>query len=279
MFGGLSVAPPQSSVTGPTGSFPDPNYFNNPQSVKQDLDITRDLVVEGSTTAQGEVIAESDVLVQGDIIANQDVTVAGKTTTNSFENETLATFQQGARFNESGSTGTNKDVVLSAPGIYYGNGSGLTNLPVANLDTPNFSFQSGVLDFGLVDGRFLDPEVVAISVTIPCDLSGQPPGLYYWVTRADILLQGLWNSASGTVLWDGTRVNGELGWSMYQAFNLEDPDYTLCQSYLFLLETTGFNVSTESTNSSVDPLQVDSYYVDFYRLATFGVPPPPPPPP
>lgn len=174
-----------------------------------------------------------------------------------------------------GSLSTVGNVSVGAPGIFVGNGQGLTNLPPANIGlTPSFYFQSELIDFYELPNRFLpeaEPEVVpTVGVAIPCEMFGKPPGLYYWKTEANILLQNLFNSASGLVYWDGTKVTGETTWSLYQSTSVLNPIYSLTLSYLFLTSLTGFYVALESTNTSIDPLQPDNYYVNFYKVADLG---------
>lgn len=175
-----------------------------------------------------------------------------------------------------GSLSTNGNVSVGPPGIFVGNGQGLTNLPPSNIGlTPSFYFQSSNVDqFYIEPNRFL-PEatpvaVPTVGVAIPCEMYGKPPGLYYWKTDANILIQNLFASASGLVYWDGTKVSGESSWSLFQGTSVLNPLYSLTLSYLFTTSLTGFYVAMESTYGAIDPFQYDHYYVNFYKLADLG---------
>jgi len=174
-----------------------------------------------------------------------------------------------------GSLNTNGNVVVGNPGIFVGNGQGLTNIPPANIGlTPSFYFQSQFSGFYTEPNRFLpeaEPAVVpTVGVAIPCEMYGKPPGLYYWKTDANILIQNLFASASGLVYWDGTKVSGESSWSLYQGTSVLNPLYSLTFSYLFSTSLTGFYVAMESTYGAINPGQYDHYYVNFYKLADLG---------
>jgi hypothetical protein len=163
-------------------------------------------------------------------------------------------------------------IECTGTGFFVGNGQGLTNVPAANIGVnPSFTFQSGALSFDVIDNRFA-PETgdPVPQCTISCDLYGKPAGLYFWKTDANIYIQNLWNSASGMVYWDGNKVSGETTYSLTQFETALNPVYSLTYSYLFYTSLTGFYVTMESSNSSIDPLQFEDYYVNFYKLADLG---------
>ena len=164
------------------------------------------------------------------------------------------------------------NIIAQPPsGKFIGNGAGITNLPPQSFPVaPAFYFQSSISSFfsPLLINRF-DPvvDIPTPVCTIACEMYGRPPGLYFWKTEANIILQQLFNSASGLVYWDGTKVTGETTWSLYQPKNSLNPYYSLTWSYLFTTSLTGFFVTMESTNSSINPGQPNNYYVNFYKLA------------
>jgi len=165
-------------------------------------------------------------------------------------------------------------IVEGATGMFIGNGQGLTKLPPTTLAlTPSFYFQSDPASFippNLTNRFFPEAPLPGVQCTITCDLYGKPPGLYFWKTDANISIQNLFNSASGLVYWDGTKVSGETTYSLYQPGYALNPDYSLTFSWLFYTSLTGFYVTMESTNTSINPLQYDHYYVNFFKMADLG---------
>jgi hypothetical protein len=99
---------------------------------------------------------------------------------------------------------------------------------------------------------------------------GKPPGLYFWKTDADIDIQYLWNSASGFVYWDGIKISGETTYSLTQLNSALNPLYSLTYSELSYTSLTVMVVHMESTNTSIDPLQTDSYYINFFKISDLG---------
>jgi hypothetical protein len=183
----------------------------------------------------------------------------------------------GTALNINSTNSLNGNCTVQAPGIFVGNGSGLTGIPPSTIPAlPSFSVQSQLINFGLIEPNRINPEDGPATpyVNIPIEMFGKPAGIYFWKTDANIQLQYLWNSASGFVYWDpnaAVKISGQTTWSL-----TEDAEggpefgfYSLTWSYLSLDPTTNtrFNIQIESTNSSVNPLQYANYYVNFYKIA------------
>jgi hypothetical protein len=207
-----------------------------------------DVIIDGELDVANLVISGSE-LIDGSLTVKGDVRATSFTT---------------------GVTGlTGGNITCVAPGRFVGDGSGLTNLPVAPPIpiTGAFSFTSTGIPLPLVNR--MNPEsieIVPFYVQIPCEMFGKPPGLYFWKTSTNILLQQLFNSASGYVFWDGTKVSGHTTWSLTQDDPISNPFYSLTWSYLFSTSLTGFYVQIESSNGSVAGL-TSTYTVTFYLIA------------
>ncbi len=263
LFSGLKVGNPPLPTSVPSlfSPIPIPSALpNDPQGLKGNL------VLPGSVDAGGDLTSGGDVVSSGDLRGDQDLVVEGAA-------DIGMSLTTGARPGVVGG-----HITCTAPGVFVGNGSGLTNLPPATLTpTPDFFFQSNITNFGIVTPNRFVPEdpLGAAFVNIPCDLFNRPPGLYFWKTDAAISLQNLFNSASGFVWWDGTKVSGQTSWSQTQFESIDNPVYSLTLSYLFFTSLTGFFVSMESGNSSINPAQPTDYYVNFYKIATINTTPAP----
>lgn len=264
LFVGLKVGnPPLPEPPAPVLMSPIPIPSagpNDPQGLKGNLQLPGSVDAGGDVTAGGDIISTGDLLADGDVVVEGSADIGTSLTT-------------GAR---PGVVGGN--ITCSPPGVFVGNGSGLTNLPPTTLSSvPDFFFQSSITDFGVVaPNRFVPEDTLPVPfVNIPCDFFGRPPGLYFWKTDAAISFQNLFNSASGLVWWDGTKVSGETSWSQTQFESIENPAYSLTISYLFFTSLTGFFVSMESTNTSIDPLQPTDYYVNVWKIAGINATPTP----
>ena len=239
----------------------------NPLYVPMDGD--GNATVPGRLTVGGVLTVNANSVLNGAVAIGQDATVAGDLgVTGSIETLSVD-IKQGLNINSTNVV--DGDCILQSPGIFVGNGSGLTNLPPSTLPTaPTFFFQSGATNWGFVEPNrmFPEDEEPVPYVQIPCDLAGKPPGVYMWKTDANILVQQIWNSASGLVYWDGTKVSGQTTWSLTQDESIDNPLYFLTWSYLFYTSLTGFYVQIESSYDTVpvDPLQYDHYYVNFYKI-------------
>ena len=220
-------------------------------SVGGTADIAGTIDVVGNATLQGSLGVDGDIVVEGEVDVGTSLTT-------------------GAR---PGVVGGN--ITCTAPGIFVGNGSGLTNLPPVSIQSAAFTFQSQFIDFGLITpNRFLPEDGIPVPyVSIPCDFFNREPGLYFWKTDAAISIQNLFNSASGFVWWDGTKVSGQTTWNLTQIGTIDNPLYSLTWSYLFYTSLTGFYVQIESDNTSVNPLQPDDYFVNVYKIAALTATP------
>lgn len=163
-------------------------------------------------------------------------------------------------------------IATGVPG-FVGDGSGLTNLPPnGGLGPPAFFVQSTFTDFGvLAPNRFvpeIEPPIPAVTLIMSVEMFGKPPGLYFWKTDANIDGQLLWNSASGLVYWDGTKVSGQSTWSLIQDLSILNPEYFLTWSYLSAISLTKFDVQMESSYITIpiNPAQPTSYYINVYKL-------------
>jgi len=161
-------------------------------------------------------------------------------------------------------------IATGNPG-FIGNGSGLTGLPIATLSTPIRTVQSTLSDFGfLVPNRF-EPEIEIPTpiLTIGVDMAGLPSGLYIWKSDANIVLQDIWNSASGLVFWDGTKVSGQTTWSLVQDLSAFNPEYFLTWSYLSFSSLTKFDVQMECSYPLTLPINIGqptNYYINVYLI-------------
>jgi len=179
------------------------------------------------------------------------------------------------------SLSTSGNVTVSAPGIISGNGSGITNLPIASIGNPLFFVQSTLLNF-LPGGNRFDPEAgeefPSMTLTMQVEMFGRPPGLYYWKTDANIDIQLVYNSASGWFFWDGTKVSGQDTYALNQDLDGDlgnlNPIYFLTWSQLFFTSLTGFYVVQESTEYTIplNPLQPTNYYINVYLILPFQAP-------
>lgn len=239
----------------------------NPLYVPMDGD--GNATVPGKLTVGGVLTVNADAALNGAVAINQDASVGGALTVTGDLSALAADLKQGLNINSTNDPDGN--CTLQSPGIFIGNGSGLTNLPPSTVPiVPDFYFQSTALEWGFLPANRMLPEDEdpVPYVAIQCDLSDKPPGIYMWKTDANIVLQNLWNSASGLVYWDGEKVSGQTTWSLTQNLTIDNPEYFLTWSYLFLASLTGFYVQIESSypDFPVDPLQYDHYYVNFYKI-------------
>lgn len=268
--------------------------LNNPRGFAGDLEIEGYLASDtiksrttGTVVIDDNLQVEKDMLVKGGKQVNGDMTVKGKLNIGtSITTGDIA-----------GVVGGNIECL--PPGIFVGDGSGLYNLPLPNLSTPDFSFQPTILNTGvfLVNPFWFTttavPAVDSVYLPIPmpyvkieCAMAGKDPGVYFWKTDAAIAVQQLWNSASGYVYWDGTKVSGQTTYSDYfdtttanisgAFYNTAFRSYT--RSYLKTLDLTTFIVEIASTNTSVNPAQYQDYYVNFYKVGEVTSVPPLPVP-
>jgi hypothetical protein len=239
----------------------------NPLYVPMDGD--GNATVPGRLTVGGVLTVNANSVLNGAVAIGQDATVAGDLGVTGTLDALSADLKQGLNINSTNAIDGN--CTLQSPGIFVGNGSGLTNLPPATVPiAPDFFFQSEAINWGVLPVNRMVPEVEepVPYVAIQCDLVGKAPGIYMWKTDANILVQQIWNSASGLVYWDGTKVSGQTTWSLIQDENVDNPEYFLTWSYLFFVSLTGFYVQIESSYGTVpvDPLQYDHYYVNFYKI-------------
>lgn len=205
------------------------------------------LVVDGELDVANLIISGSEV-IDGNLTVKGDVRATSFTT------------------GVPGIPGGN--ITCVSPGKFVGDGSGLTNLPIIPPIPAGgaFSFTSTSVPFPLVNRMNPLSEIIPYYVQIPCEMYGKPPGLYFWKTSSNIEAQLLFNSASGYVFWDGTKVSGHTTWSLTQDDPIDNPFYSLTWSYLFSASLTGFYVQIESSNSSVAGL-TSTYTVTFYLIA------------
>ena len=227
---------------------------------------------EGNATVPHKLTTEN-LEVTGSSAFDGVVSMLGNLTVDAGITSTTITATAG--INTSGNCNINGNCIVAAPGIFVGNGQGLTNLPPSNIGLqPAFYFQSQLEDFLPGANYFIpeDEENPAVVLTIPCEMYGKAPGLYYWKTDANILLQNLWDSASGLVYWDGTKVSGETTWSLVQYTSIDNPLYFLTFSELSIDSLTRFNVVMNCSYPTfpVDPAQYDHYYVNFFKIADLG---------
>lgn len=172
---------------------------------------------------------------------------------------------------------TGGNITCAAPGKFVGDGSGLTNLPIATLSrTPTFSVQSSLLDFSPGGNRF-DPEYPLLSVvlTFGIEFVGRNSGLYYWQTTTNAestVVQLGFNSASGWLIWDGSKINGVSTYSLTQQLDGDlgnlNPVYQLTWSEIGITSQTYMRVVIESTELTepVNPIFAGNYFVEFYRV-------------
>lgn len=267
LFSGLTVGNPPVPAPVPSllSPIPIPTALpNDPQGLKGNLELPGSVDAGGNVTAGGNMSAQ-DITAQNNLGANGNLQVEGSAAI-------------GTSLTTGGLPGiVGGDITCNAPGKFNGDGSGLTNLPPATLaPTPDFFFQSGITGFGLCYNKVGLQEIADTPyVSITCDFFGRPPGLYFWKTDAAISIQNLFNSASGFVWWDGTKVSGESTYSLTWNTNFfpENQNYSATSSYLFFTSLTGFYVQLESTNTSIDPLQPTDYYVNVWKIAGLNAAP------
>jgi hypothetical protein len=279
---------------------------NNPQAVgHEDTSIGGNLDVGGSTQVGVDLIVQNDITSGHDIAAARNLTCGNEfITKDELVTNQLQVTNLTPRPGDPGIVLSGNLTVLPqiganplTSGIISGNGGGLTNLPPAVISgNPDYTFQSTLTSFAPPYNpavNYFDPEGTEVALpivcAIPCDFSGKVPGIYFWKTRSTILFQNLWNSVSGVIMWDGTRIYGEMSWAAHQAtltqqLGILDPEYTLTRTVSPLAldpETnpTSMIVVMESTNTSISIAQPDDYFVDFYRLASFTAQVPIPPAP
>jgi len=274
-------------------------------TVPGNLRVEGNTVSVGSTEIDGTLSATSNATVSGTFQVGADTTLQGRlsvgldvdaesvtsrssiaagTTITALTSVTAGTSMSagtsmniGTSLNINSTNSENGNCTVQAPGIFVGNGSGLTGIPPSTLPAlPSFSVQSQLIDFGLIEPNRINPEDGPATpyVNIPIEMFGKPAGIYFWKTDANIQIQYLWNSASGFVYWNpdaAVKISGQSTWSL-----TEDAEggpefgfYSLTWSYLSLDPTTNtrFNIQIESTNGSVNPLQYANYYVNFYKIA------------
>ena len=249
-------------------------------TVPGNLEVDGILSATSSATVSQTLLVGADATIQGRLSVGLDVDAESVTSRSSIAAGTtitaLTSMNVGTSLNINSTNSENGNCTVQAPGIFVGNGSGLTGIPPSTLPAlPSFSFQSQLIDFGVITPYRFNPEVETFTpyVSIPIEMYGKPAGIYFWKTDANIQIQYLWNSASGFVYWDpnaAVKISGESTWSLTQdAIGAPEGDYSLTWSYLSNdpTTTTRFNVQIESTNSSVNPLQYANYYVNFYKIA------------
>jgi hypothetical protein len=234
-------------------------FVGGDQTVAGNISVTGDSAISGNSTVgltldvAGNAHFFSNAIVDGELdVAN--LVISGSETIDgslTVKGDVRATsFTTGV----TGIVGGN--ITCVSPGRFVGNGSGLTNLPITTIPAGGaFSFSTDVVTPS-IGNRFtgFDPPLLAGVASIECEMSGKPPGLYFWKTTTNIEFQQLFNSASGYVFWDGTKVSGETTWSLTQASSTAPASavYSLTRSYLFFETITGFYITIESTNLSVD---------------------------
>jgi len=268
----MSKIPSRQTLAGIGGN---PLYV--PMDGEGNASISGNLQVDGNVTIDNRIVAGSAIIatdaeVVGDLVVGNNSLI----TKNLIVNENLTVFKNlvvgnTAISNSVVTTGSN--ITCNDPGFFIGNGQGLTNLPPSNIGlVPSFFFNSQLVDFGVVFPNRFEPalEVPTPSLTIPCELYGKPSGLYFWKTDANIAIQSLWNSASGFVFWNGASVSGETTYSLTQYSSAFNPLYSLTYSYLDTTSLTKFNVTMESTNTSINPGQYNAYFVNFYKISDLG---------
>jgi hypothetical protein len=245
--------PTVSVSAGPTGSF----GLNNPQGLNHDVVVAGDLTSNGNLNIGGNTNIDGDVNIKGILTALQSASIG-----------------EGLLVNSTGATGGN--LVLQGPGIFIGDGSGLTNLPPASIGDPAFTID-GSTPYPAPPNRFLvDDPLIPVQTRFTCDFFNRPAGLYFWKTRSNILVQELFNSASGWVYWDGTQVYGVSMSAITQGTSIDNPIYSYTYTNSFDTSNTGFYIYAESTTSSIDVFY--SYYADFYLVLPAGPVGPKPPP-
>ena len=273
---------------------------NNPQSVGHE-----DTIIGGSLRVGVDTIVQNDITSGHDIAAARNLTCGNQfITKDELVTDILQVTNLAPRPGDTGIVISGNLTVLpqvganpATNGIISGNGGGLTNLPPTVISgNPDYTFQSSIASFEPPYNpavNYFDPEGTEVALPIVCgircEFSDKIPGIYFWKTRSTILFQNLWNSVSGMIMWDGTRIYGEMSWAAHQAtlseaLGILDPEYTLVRTVSPLAvdpETnpTAMIVQMESTNTSINILQPNDYYVDFYRLASFTAQVPIPPAP
>jgi len=240
--------------------------------------VTGNLQVDGKLIGDASLSITTNVDIGGSLNANGEATIGGPLSVQEGITSTGLIVNGSANITGTLSAGnlivTNSETAPSFtatgnPG-FIGNGSGLTGLPIATLSTPIRTVQSTITDFGfLVPNRF-DPEIEIPTpiLTIGVDMAGLPSGLYIWKSDANILLQDIWNSASGLVFWDGTKVSGQTTWSLVQDLSAFNPEYFLTWSYLSFSSLTKFDVQMECSYPSV-PINIGqptNYYINVYLI-------------
>ena len=240
--------------------------------------IAQNLLVSGSETilqdlaVEGNQLIAKNLTINKSLLVDENLSVVGSATVQS--SSVLGSQMIGAELSVgngivAGSLTTAAgNIICGAPGIFVGNGSGLTNLPQATLGPPAFYFQSQLINFSVVVPNRFDPaiNVPTPAVTIPCEMFGKPTGLYFWKTDSNIALPQLFNSASGMLYWDGTKISGQTTYSLTQLVSAFNPLYSLTMTYLSFTSLTVMDVVIESTNSSINPAQFDAYFVNFYKI-------------
>jgi hypothetical protein len=210
-----------------------------------------DVRIDGELDVANLVISGSE-LIDGSLTVKGDVRATSFTT---------------------GVTGiTGGNITCAAPGKFVGDGSGLTNLPITVLSrTPTFAVQSTLTDFSIGANRF-DPEAdPSVVLTLGMEFVGKDSGLYYWQTTTNaesIIVQEGFNSASGWLIWDGSKVNGVSTYSLTQQAVALNPIYQLTWSEIGFVSQTYMRVITEDTNvtAPVNPIFAGNYFVEFYRV-------------